>query len=187
MKKAEYGIWYMMHQRCNNPDHVAYHRYGGRGIKVCKRWSVFAVFLADVGPRPSPLHTIERKNNNRGYYPNNVRWATRKEQARNTPNCVFLTFNGQRKTMSEWGEITGLGVHIIWKRINMLGWTVEKTLTTPRVQKPKNIPIVVNGTSRTSVEWSKITGIPSGVIRKRIYDGWDPAEAISRPIAARFS
>jgi len=72
-----------MHARCKNPKHKFYKNYGGRGITVCERWDDFANFLADVGERPSHDLTLDRKNNDLGYHPDNVRWATRSEQQRN--------------------------------------------------------------------------------------------------------
>jgi len=79
----EYWSWGGMIQRCHNPSNPAFHNYGGRGIKVCKRWRKFENFYADMGPRPSPNHTLDRINNNHGYNPKNCRWATWLQQASN--------------------------------------------------------------------------------------------------------
>jgi len=84
-RTALYGTWNMMIQRCTNPHVERYPLYGGRGIKVCERWrNDFAAFAADMGPKPSPQHSIDRTNNDGDYEPGNCRWATRSEQQRNT-------------------------------------------------------------------------------------------------------
>ena len=81
---ADYYRWLNMIARCHNPNNPVYYRYGGRGIAVCERWrSSFTDYVADMGPRPSPKHSIDRIDNEGGYEPGNVRWATAKEQADN--------------------------------------------------------------------------------------------------------
>lgn len=95
-KTAEYRIWCGMIQRCTNPNVKAFSRYGGRGIRVCDEWSTFEVFLADVGPRPSAAHSIDRYPDNDGNYePGNVRWATQSEQCLNKTHPKRGTYNAR--------------------------------------------------------------------------------------------
>lgn len=82
-RAPEYNSWAKMLDRCRNPKSPDYKNYGGRGINVCDAWADFAKFLEDMGPRPSPGHSIERVNNDEGYSPSNCVWATREVQARN--------------------------------------------------------------------------------------------------------
>lgn len=100
----EYRAWRSMMERCNNADHPAYHNYGGRGIVVCDEWRSFISFFNDVGKRPSDSHSLDRINNNCGYYKGNVRWATKSEQAMNrrerTRNKVGQFAKNKSKTRS---------------------------------------------------------------------------------------
>ena len=83
IKTPEYRAWRSMKQRCYNPENKFFYRYGGRGIKVCKRWHKSENFLADMGKKPAPNLSLERINNNKGYSPANCKWATQKEQIAN--------------------------------------------------------------------------------------------------------
>lgn len=106
MKKTpEYKIWLGIKQRCHNPNDAGYVNYGGRGIKVCDRWlESFEDFYADMGPRPSSKHSIGRKDNDAGYSPENCRWETVYQQARNTRSNRFISLEGQTLCLIEWAE-----------------------------------------------------------------------------------
>ena len=135
----EYRIWSAMLERCSNPNSTSYSLYGGRGITVCNRWrGAFADFYSDMGPRPSPNHSIDRIDNNKGYSPDNCRWATSIEQMRNRRNVRWLDFRGERRPIPEWSEITGIKSATIHARIDRHNWTVEKALTTPTKTWNKN-------------------------------------------------
>jgi len=102
-KSAEHRIWNGIQQRCHNPNAPKYFRYGARGIKVCKRWrDSFENFYADMGPRPSSCRSIERKDNNGNYEPNNCVWATIAEQSRNTRTNHFITIDGVSLCVVDW-------------------------------------------------------------------------------------
>lgn len=88
-RTPEYRAWLNLIQRCENPREKDFHHYGGRGISVWPEWRAsFAVFFTAVGRRPSPRHSLDRIDNDRGYEPGNVRWATQSEQMRNTSRTV---------------------------------------------------------------------------------------------------
>lgn len=105
----EFAIWQGMITRCTNANRRSWKDYGGRGIRVCERWiESFENFLADVGPRPSKDHSLDRyPNTNGNYEPGNVRWATIEQQSRNRTNNRLLTLNGETHCLIEWAEILG--------------------------------------------------------------------------------
>jgi len=125
----EYTVWAAMLQRCSNPNNTAFDRYGGRGITVCDRWKSFENFFSDMGPRPANM-SIDRIDNNKGYEPNNCRWATETEQQRNKTSSRLLTWDGQTLCVSEWAELLGVPSRRIISRLAR-GWDVERALTFP--------------------------------------------------------
>ncbi len=122
-QRPEYIPWLAMKQRCYDQNCKHFSRYGARGIKVCDQWlNSFETFLADVGPRPSVKHSIDRyPDNNGNYEPGNVRWATPIEQARNKNSNHIVTINGESKCLAEWGAVSGVHWNVILERINR-GW-----------------------------------------------------------------
>jgi hypothetical protein len=133
-KTKEYAIWRGMRERCNTTTHFAYKRYGGRGISVCPQWDHpqgFQQFIADMGRRPPECVSIDRINNDGNYEPGNCRWATRKEQQRNTNYNRMLTAFGTTKCLAEWLEEYPMPYNTLYNRLER-GWTGEKALTQPR-------------------------------------------------------
>lgn len=104
-----YRVWDSMVRRCHNPNHRAFGSYGGRGIQVCPEWRDYRNFKAwaDSSGYAEGL-TIDRIDNDNGYTSNNCRWATRKEQQNNRRCCVYIEHNGQRLTVTQWGELLGI-------------------------------------------------------------------------------
>lgn len=128
----EWFSWHDLIDRCYNPADKDYGNYGGRGITVCKRWrESFENFLADMGERPSPKHTIERKNNSEDYRPDNCKWATALEQGRNRRDNFLITVDGITLCVSEWAERVGINYYTLWSRIQKHGWTPERAVKTP--------------------------------------------------------
>ena len=133
---ATYKCWSSMRERCACPTHHAYPNYGGRGITVCDRWSGrdgFKNFLSDMGPRP-PGMSLDRIDNERGYAPENCRWATRPEQQNNRRTNRHVAAFGQTFTLAQWAERTGIAYYVIRLRIDR-GWEPERAVGTAVSQR----------------------------------------------------
>lgn len=135
-KHPLYAVWRQMLGRCENPKHKQYGDYGARGITVCDAWHEVSQFIADMGDRPSPLHSLERVDNNLGYSPENCRWATRAEQNRNRRVTRYFDHLGERLTLQEWAERLGISKATLASRLYLYGWIVEKAFTTPTRHNP---------------------------------------------------
>lgn len=101
-KTPEYSVWLSMKARCYNKNYCSYKRYGGRGIKVSKRWNNFMYFYLDMGKRPSKKYSIERINNNGNYTKSNCKWVLFTEQSKNRSTNVKITINNKTNLLSEW-------------------------------------------------------------------------------------
>lgn len=136
-----HAVWLSMRQRCRNPRSTAYLNYGGRGISVCERWESFENFLADMGERP-PAMELDRIDVNGNYTPENCRWATLTQQARNTRKTVRVEFRGETRPLRDWAELLGVKFATLYRRIVLKGepansafaraplpWRGGKTLT----------------------------------------------------------
>ncbi len=134
-KSVEYIAWENMIQRCTNERFKQYARYGGRGITVSPLFrgsGGFQAFVKEVGPRPSAFHSLDRRDNERGYEPGNLRWATREEQNRNTSKNRFLTVGDRTMTVSEWSRQTGIPISTLRLRIRATPGDVVRILSPSR-------------------------------------------------------
>lgn len=130
----EYTIWGEMKARCLNKNRE---NYGGRGITVCSRWLRFEEFIKDMGTRPSKNHSIDRIDNDKGYFKENCKWATWKEQSRNKRNNVNITYQGKTQCLPDWAEELGISKSTLQSRINRSNWPIERAFTT-LANKPQN-------------------------------------------------
>lgn len=134
---SEYRSWLAMKARCSNPANTEYRFYGGRGIKVCALWqNNFEAFLADVGRKPTPKHSIERIENHLGYEPGNCRWATMAEQCRNRRSTRLIQFNGETLCITDWAARLGIPYKTLHRRLSR-GWSVQEAFTA-QVLKPES-------------------------------------------------
>lgn len=126
---GSYSSWDHMNQRCRNPKNKKYPLYGGRGITVCDRWSTFSAFLEDMGERPDGK-TLDRIDPERGYSPDNCRWATVVEQNRNLRTATRTVFEGREVPLTELAERFGIHIKTLKGRLGW-GWSLDRALTEP--------------------------------------------------------
>lgn len=120
-----------MKQRCMNPNDKQYHLYGGRGISVCDEWErSFEAFRAYVGKKPDKNSSLDRIDNDRGYEPGNVRWATGSEQLSNTRRNVRIVYEGKSQTLMEWSVELGIPYNTLRQR-KLNGWSDSEIISRP--------------------------------------------------------
>lgn len=130
-----YRRWKGIIERCAYKNHFAYNRYGGRGISVCKEWKDDFLSFKDwaLSAGYQGAGEVDRINNDGNYEPSNCRIVTRKQNCRNKSNNHNYTMNGETKCLSEWAEQYRIAPHLLYHRINIMGWPLEKALSV----KPK--------------------------------------------------
>ena len=181
-----YNIYMGMNKRCYNKNDTSYSDYGGRGIYVCDEWRGENGFINFKNWALANGYTdelsIDRKNNNGPYSPENCRWTDLKAQANNRRSNVFITFNGETHTIAQWAEITGIPYDTLHNRYVNMRWTVEDCLMTPVNDYIHNITNSA-GETHTIEEWANITGISQSVIYDRIFRyNWNIDKALTEPV-----
>jgi hypothetical protein len=184
------GTYYNMINRCENKETKGYSDYGGRGIKVCKRWREdFWAFVEDMGDRPEGT-SLDRIDNEGDYEPENCRWADSGTQRRNrSKDTTVLEFMGKRMCLTDWAKELGISRSLLSGRINKLGWSVERALTTPVDERysfgTNGKKISYHGEEMTIAELVRRSGKNPAIVYQRLHAGWSPEQAADVPLNER--
>jgi hypothetical protein len=179
----EYRSWAHIRSRCTNPNVPAYPNYGGRGIVMCDRWlNSFENFYADLGPKPTPAHTIERIDNDGPYAPDNCKWATRIEQANNKRSNVFVTYQGITQSVPDWCRQLGLPYARISTRIEK-GMPPEEAFSSALIANTGTPRLLTyDGKTMSLTYWARHIGITDNTLRQRLRKGWSLERALTAPL-----
>ncbi len=170
-----YNVWQHILQRCNNTKNKSYKNYGGRGIKVCKRWrNSFENFYSDMGDKPKNK-SIDRIDNNGDYKPSNCKWSTAKEQCSNTRKNIKVTIKGKTNIISEGSVKLKGSSSTIHSRLRR-GWSIEKAASTP-IFSPRKL--IAHNKTRTVLKWSVLAGLHRKTIVNRLNQGMSSELAVS--------
>lgn len=185
-----YKIWDGIKCRTENPNHVAYHNYGGRGIKLSRKWlydfSAFREYVITLDNCPAYVDefgigkqewSLDRINNDKGYVPGNLRWFTAKEQKRNIRNNRYVTIRGERILLMDAAAAAGLKVNTVRMRLSS-GWSVARALSTPVKATAAPTVYVYKGRKRALREIAELTGVKHSTLRGRLQCGYSLNEAI---------
>lgn len=173
-----YRSWKNALSRCTDNTNKSYKNYGGRGIYVCDRWKDFTTFYQDMGDPPTDEHSLDRIDNDGPYSPENCRWATRHQQARNKQSSKYITYRGHEYELNDICEKFDLKTSTVKKRLQ-LGWSIEKALETP---VRNSVYLTYQGKTHNLNIWEHITGIPQQTLNMRIRRGWSVKRTLTTPV-----
>jgi hypothetical protein len=177
--RSEYRAWESAKTRCYNPKSASYKNYGGRGIYMVDRWKPeFPNFIRDMG-RKKPGESLDRIDTNGPYSPENCRWATPKQQLRNTRVNRYLTLGRKRMTLVEWAEHLGMHKCTIFSRIYLMGWSVKDALTMP-VRPIRRYTL--NGETHHLADWAKVLNVKLSILSQRARAGWSTTDILTTPV-----
>jgi hypothetical protein len=177
-----HGTWKYLFYRCYAKKSPDYKNYGGRGIDVCHQWhgeSGFYKFINDVGLRPSKEYSLDRIDVNKGYYPENVKWATNIEQANNRRNTKRYLLNGENLTISEISRKLNIPYKRLWKANKLYGSPLEH-----KKLDPNNGKYFYDGSYRSMSEIAKMVNFKPSTLMRRIRTGLDFDFAIATPLSS---
>lgn len=185
-KERLYYVWYGIKARCYQPKATGYENYGGRGIKMCQEWKdsylSFRNWAYENGYDPNaPKNecTIERKDCNKDYEPDNCCWVNKIQQANNTRRNHFITYNGETKTLSQWAHEYKINPDTLWSRLNTYNLPIEKALAKEKLDETY---LTYNGETHNLKEWAIITGINVQTLSSRIHKlNWGIEKALTTP------
>jgi hypothetical protein len=185
MRDKVYRVWTGIKQRCNNPKTPRYHDYGGRGITIHPSFNSFEAFYAEVGNPPTFGHTLDRVDNDRGYEPGNLRWATRQEQSLNRRDNNYQEINGVTMLLVDWCEAYKIPKTIVLNRLNknmpLLEALSAPHYRRPREKKPKRKGMrrffTIGEETKTFGQWCDHYEISYYLFKKRLLQGMTPIEA----------
>lgn len=169
---AEYTSWHAMKTRCDNKKHVAYPRYGGRGITYDPAWKDFKNFLRDMGVKPDPKMELDRIDNDKNYCKENCKWSTKREQTRNRGGARatrLYTYDGKTMCIKDWADYVGISKTSMRKRLNN-GWPLEKAFSPEKHDKPDFY--TYDGKTMSLKEWSEYLGVKKVTLDSRLRAGY---------------
>lgn len=185
-----HSIWKGMVERCEFPQRCSqrdWRLYGARGIRVCAEWHDYGTFKDwALAHGYNDSLTIDRIDPDGDYEPSNCRWADFETQANNRRGNVFIEYQGERLTVAQWSRRIGVSQPVIHKRLKA-GWSPERILTTPADRRSSvRYRLEYDGKSLTTREWSAITGLSVGLIRRRMHAGWDTERILTEPLHKEY-
>lgn len=181
----EYQSWLSMRARVKPSYHESY-LYFDRGVDIDPTWDQsFELFFQDMGLMPEGKHSIDRVDNDLGYWKHNCRWATDLEQGQNRRCVIKLDYLGKSQTIKEWSEETGVSVCAIKHRIAR-NWTIEEMLTVKSISCPRleTRYLEMNEEKKSVQEWAEQMSMPYSVISKRIKRGWTDTQILTTPLGS---
>ena len=183
MYKKLRNAWFGMMRRCYTTDRPDYHHYREAEISICEDWlndfDSFASWSLEHGVDYSL--SLDRKDNNLGYSPENCRWVDKRTQGNNTSVNALFAYNGMTKTVSEWADEFNIPYNRLWSRLNE-GWPIEKALFSKRNygKKKNSLLLSYDGETKSLADWAREKDLPYYIVLTRFKKGWPPEKVLSQ-------